>query len=224
MYQTLHSHHNHYIPRAASIRGLLDHPFAHLQTSIYTNIPRLFYRIYEDLLITHMYDYLLTTLMQYYLWRSSRAIVIPHPLLRALSEQAFIAHTTVVGWVSMHFYLREQALLSTWAEQACATFYLYLHEQACISTWAERTSATFYLSEQAFVSPSWTHTASFLGKSATCTGIIISLSKSLFSELLLHSADLARCHGTRSRWWYGYESCCQLWFIGDECCNDDLML
>ena len=129
--------------------------------------------------------------MQYYLWRLSRAISHSTSLLRALSEQAFIAHTIVVGWASMHFYLREQALLSTWAEQACATFCLYLHEQACISTRAERASATFYLSEQAFVSPSWTHTASFLGKSATCTGIIISLSKSSSSEPLLHSADLA---------------------------------
>ena len=162
MYQTLHSHHNHYIPRAASIRGLLDHPFAHLQTSIYTCIPRLFYPFPH-------------------LWRSAD---YPHLRLSADNPYAILS----LKIISSDSHSTSFAESIEWASFHCTYDRRWVSEHAHL---LERASATFYLHEQAFVSPSWTHTASFLGKRATCTGIIISLSKSSSSEPLLHSADLA---------------------------------
>ena len=138
MYQTLHSHHNHYIPRAASIRGLLDHPFAHLQTSIYTCIPRLFYPFPH-------------------LWRSAD---YPHLRLSADNPYAILSlkiissdsHSTSfaesIEWASFHCtydrrWVSEHALLPA---RASITFYLSWASMRYFLPLPARASMYFYLS------------------------------------------------------------------------------
>jgi len=171
----------------------------------------------------------------------------------------------------MHCYLREQALLSTWASKQallsiCASKRYFLPElseqallsicaskQALPSTWAERESAPFYLGEQAskrsllplparasmYFYLSWASKRYILPARASATFYLLdshsflsgqecnvhrnnNLSRNLHFQN--HYCTALTSHGTRSRWWYGYESCCQVWSVGDECCHDDLML